>query len=121
MGADRTADPVANRLGRPRKADLREVVNALLYMASPGGAWRLPLKDFPPFSTVQKCSLLLLDELGRKFTQSGYGIRNLADSFSIRFQYHDALEDAPPAKSFFAIDSRRRGKLFASWLTHWFR
>lgn len=46
--------PLANRIGRPRKTDLREVVNALLYMASSGGAWRLLPKDFPPFSTVQK-------------------------------------------------------------------
>jgi putative transposase len=46
--------PAANRIGRPRKTDLREVVNALLYMASSGGAWRLLPKDFPPFSTVQK-------------------------------------------------------------------
>ena len=46
--------PLPNRIGRPRKTDLREVVNALLYMASSGGAWRLLPKDFPPFSTVQK-------------------------------------------------------------------
>jgi transposase len=46
--------PPPNRIGRPRKTDLREVVNALLYMASSGGAWRLLPKDFPPFSTVQK-------------------------------------------------------------------
>lgn len=46
--------PPANHIGRPRKTDLREVVNALLYMASSGGAWRLLPKDFPPFSTVQK-------------------------------------------------------------------
>ena len=46
--------PSANRIGRPRKTDLREIVNALLYMASSGGAWRLLPKDFPPFSTVQK-------------------------------------------------------------------
>ncbi len=46
--------PLPNRLGRPRKTDLREVVNALLYIASSGGAWRLLPKDFPPFSTVQK-------------------------------------------------------------------
>ena len=46
--------PAPNRIGRPRKTDLREVVNALLYMASSGGAWRLLPKDFPPFSTVQK-------------------------------------------------------------------
>nr|WP_245331248.1 IS5 family transposase [Mesorhizobium sophorae] len=46
--------PAPNRIGRPRKTDLREVVNALLYMASSGGAWRLLPKDFPSFSTVQK-------------------------------------------------------------------
>ncbi|MEC5414136.1 IS5 family transposase [Aurantimonas sp. C2-4-R8] len=46
--------PSPNRIGRPRKTDLREVVNALLYLASSGGAWRLLPKDFPPFSTVQK-------------------------------------------------------------------
>lgn len=46
--------PAPNRIGRLRKTDLREVVNALLYMASSGGAWRLLPKDFPPFSTVQK-------------------------------------------------------------------
>ena len=46
--------PLANRIGRPRKTDLREVVNALLYLASSGGAWRLLPNDFPPFSTVQK-------------------------------------------------------------------
>lgn len=32
--------PSANRIGRPRKTNLREVVNALLYLASSGGAWR---------------------------------------------------------------------------------
>jgi putative transposase len=46
--------PAPNRVGRPRKTDLREVVNALLYMASSRDAWRLLPKDFPPFSTVQK-------------------------------------------------------------------
>lgn len=46
--------PAPNRIGRPRKTDLREVVNALLYLASAGCAWRLLPKDFPPFSTVQK-------------------------------------------------------------------
>ena len=46
--------PVPNRIGRPRRTDLREVVNALLYIASTGCQWRFPPKDFPPFSTVQK-------------------------------------------------------------------
>jgi transposase len=46
--------PAAKRIGRPRKTSLREVVNALLYLASAGCAWRLLPREFPPFSTVQK-------------------------------------------------------------------
>lgn len=32
--------PVPRRLGRPRTTDLREVVNALLYIATTGCQWR---------------------------------------------------------------------------------
>ena len=39
--------------GRPRTTDLREVMNAILYMASAGCQWRMLPKDFPPPSTVQ--------------------------------------------------------------------
>ena len=39
--------------GRPRTTDLREVVNAILYMAGAGCQWRALPKDFPPFTTVQ--------------------------------------------------------------------
>lgn len=46
--------PPARRGGRPRTTDLREVVNALLYMASTGCQWRMLPKDFPPLSTVQR-------------------------------------------------------------------
>ena len=46
--------PEARRLGRPRTTDLREVVNALLYIASSGCQWRMLPKDFPPSSTVQR-------------------------------------------------------------------
>ncbi|QDG94716.1 IS5 family transposase (plasmid) [Rhizobium sp. NIBRBAC000502774] len=46
--------PAPRRLGRPSKTDLREVVNALLYIASTGCQWRMLPKDFPPCSTVQR-------------------------------------------------------------------
>ena len=46
--------PPPCRIGRPRKTDLREVVNALLYLASTGCQWRQLPKDFPPVSTVQR-------------------------------------------------------------------
>ena len=45
--------PVAAALGRPRKTDLRRVVEAILYMASSGCQWRLIPREFPPYSTVQ--------------------------------------------------------------------
>ena len=45
--------PAERRLGRPRSADLHEVVNAIFYIASTGCQWRQLPKDFPPYSTVQ--------------------------------------------------------------------
>lgn len=39
--------------GRPRTADLRAVVNGILYLLTTGCQWRALPKDFPPRSTVQ--------------------------------------------------------------------
>ncbi|WP_254512037.1 transposase, partial [Komagataeibacter oboediens] len=44
----------AKRGGRPRTADMREVVNAILYIALGRCAWRLLPKCFPPVSTVRR-------------------------------------------------------------------
>lgn len=46
--------PAPRRLGRPRKTDLREILNALLYIASTGCQCRMLPKDFPPCSTAQR-------------------------------------------------------------------
>jgi transposase len=46
--------PPPNAIGRPREVDLREVANAILYMASTGCQWDQLPKDFPPRSTVQR-------------------------------------------------------------------
>lgn len=45
--------PPPRSLGRPRKTDMREVLNGILYIASSGCPWRMLPKDFPPYSTVQ--------------------------------------------------------------------
>ena len=45
--------PPACRRGRPRKIDLRVIMNAILYIAATGCQWRALPKDFPPYSTVQ--------------------------------------------------------------------
>ncbi len=46
--------PLAKAVGRPRTTDLREVVNAILYVLRAGCPWRMMPKDFPPRSTVQR-------------------------------------------------------------------
>src|SRR5262245_51821120 len=38
--------------GRPRKADLRDVVNATFYLLPAGCQWRYLPRDFPPRSTA---------------------------------------------------------------------
>ena len=40
--------------GRPRGTSLREVVNAIFYIAQTGCQWRMLPGDFPPFTTVQR-------------------------------------------------------------------
>jgi len=63
--------PPPNRLGCPRKTDLREVVNALFYMAATGCQWRMLPKEFPPYSTVQGYFYAWRDE-GRWATINHY-------------------------------------------------
>ena len=46
--------PAPRRLGRSREVDLRDVVDAILYIARTGCQWRFLPKDFPPSSTVQR-------------------------------------------------------------------
>jgi putative transposase len=44
--------PPARPGGRPREVDIREVVNALLYLNRSGGSWRMLPNDFPKWKTV---------------------------------------------------------------------
>jgi len=46
--------PPKKVLGRPRTTELREVINALLYVLRCSCPWRLLPHDFPPRSTVQR-------------------------------------------------------------------
>ncbi len=46
--------PPVNRLGRPRTTNLREVLNAILYMARTGCQWRMLPREFSPRSTIQR-------------------------------------------------------------------
>jgi len=44
--------PRPARRGRKREVDLREVLNAIRYLARTGCGWRMLPKDFPPWPTV---------------------------------------------------------------------
>src|SRR5262245_46621993 len=44
--------PTALPGGRPRKTDVRDVVDAILYILRTGCQWRSLPRDFPPRSTV---------------------------------------------------------------------
>ena len=44
--------PPAKPGGRPRSVDMREIVNAILYVVRSGCAWRMLPKDMPAWSTV---------------------------------------------------------------------
>src|SRR3954469_17238889 len=43
------------KAGRPRTYTLREVVDAVLYLARGGCSWRMLPHDFPPWKTVSYC------------------------------------------------------------------
>jgi len=45
--------PPAKSTGRPRKTAVRDVTDAIFYVASSGCAWRMLPNDFPPVSTVR--------------------------------------------------------------------
>lgn len=44
--------PADQTRGRPRRMDLRAVVDAILYLLRTGCQWRLIPSDFPPWDTV---------------------------------------------------------------------
>src|SRR5665213_1343138 len=44
--------PGLAKSGRPVATNLREVLNAIRYLARSGGGWRMLPKDFPPWQTV---------------------------------------------------------------------
>jgi putative transposase len=46
------AIPVAKRGGRPRTADMREVMNGIFYIVRTGCQWGMLPHDFPPKGTV---------------------------------------------------------------------
>ncbi len=44
--------PAAKPGGRPRRVDMREIMNGIFYVARGGGAWRMLPHDLPKWRTV---------------------------------------------------------------------
>ena len=44
--------PPAKPGGRPRRVNMRQILNGILYVLRSGGAWRLLPPEYPPWSTV---------------------------------------------------------------------
>ena len=67
--------PPRRTTGRPRTTSLRDVFDAILYMATTGCQWRLLPNDLPPVSTVRGYFYAwrnggLLDEMNRKLVEA---------------------------------------------------
>jgi transposase len=67
--------PLPKTTGRPRTTCLRDVVDALLYIATTGCQWRMLPNDFPPVSTVRGYFYVwrddgLLDEINQKLVEA---------------------------------------------------
>jgi transposase len=67
--------PYPKRTGRPRTTDMRDVFDAILYIATTGCQWRMLPNDFPPVSTVRGYFYDwrndgLLDEMNRKLVEA---------------------------------------------------
>jgi len=66
--------PPRRMTGRPRTTQLRDVFDAILYIATTGCQWRMLPNDFPPLSTVRGYFYAwrddgLLDEMNRKLVE----------------------------------------------------
>ncbi|MCX3065180.1 transposase [Wolbachia endosymbiont of Drosophila pseudotakahashii] len=46
----------AKKTGRPRKYNIRTIINAIRYVMKTGCQWRQLPKDFPPWKTVYSCN-----------------------------------------------------------------
>ena len=98
--------PASKHGGRPRTVDLKEVLNAILYVLRTGCVWRMLPHDLPPWQTVYKYF--------RRFSEDGTWER-VHDALRPNVRESDGRGAMPTAA---IIDSQSVGrqKKGASWL-----
>lgn len=117
--------PKAKSGGRPRKVDLRQIVNGILYVARSGCSWRMLPRDFGPWSTVY--------DYFRKYRRDGTW-KQIHDCLHIQVRLKEGRQASPSAA---IIDSqsvktaekggiavmtparRFRAENVISWLIRW--
>jgi len=80
--------PPAKPGGNDRTTNVREVINAILYLLRTGCAWRMLPKDFPPKSTVY--------DYFRLWKQTGV-LQQIHDTFRERVRVQAGRKPTPTA------------------------
>lgn len=80
--------PPAKPGGRPRKVNMREIVNGIMYVLRSGCAWRMMPHDLPVWSTVY--------DYFRKFRIAGIWQR-IHDALRDRLRRQEGREQSPSA------------------------